>query len=124
MTPHGVVRSLGEDVPHDGTFAIDQEASHDYDGPDGAFQAIEDLTQLTQAHVRATSSKEKSPYGEFRNHKSSSFDGSTELWVAKSWTNQIARVFTVMRCLPEDQVDLAYMLIDKLTSGDKSLILY
>ncbi|RXH96736.1 hypothetical protein DVH24_009578 [Malus domestica] len=56
-----------------------------------------------QAHVRATPGREKSLYGEFRTHKPPSFD--------ESWINQIARIFTVLRCSSEEQVDLAaYML--------------
>ena len=110
-TPHGTTQQFGDDAPDEGTPASGQEASHDYDGPDGAFRAIEDLTQLMQAHVRTASSKEKSLYGEFRTHKPPSFDGNADPWAAESWINQIAKIFTVLRCSSEEQVDLAtYML--------------
>ncbi|XP_050136103.1 7-deoxyloganetin glucosyltransferase-like [Malus sylvestris] len=83
-TPHDTTQQFGDDVPDEGTSTSGQEASHDYDGPDGAFRAIEDLTQLMQAHVQAASSKEKPLYGEFCTHKLSSFDGSVDPWAAES----------------------------------------
>ncbi|KAM1056877.1 hypothetical protein EV1_029963 [Malus domestica] len=78
MTLHGTTQQFGDDVPDEGTPTSGQEASYDYDGLDGAFRAIEDLTILMQAHVRAASSKEKSLYEEFRTHKPPSFDGSVD----------------------------------------------
>lgn len=78
---------IWEDVPNDDAFSTDQKAGHDYNGPDGAFQTIEDLTQLMQGHVHATSTREKSLYGEFCTHKLPSFDGSTNPWAAKSLIN-------------------------------------
>ncbi|CAN6725784.1 unnamed protein product [Malus baccata var. baccata] len=76
-TPHGTTQQ------YEGTPISVQEASHDYDGPDGAFQAIEDLTQLMQA--------------QFRTHKPSSFYDSANQWAAETWINQIAIIFTVLR---------------------------
>ncbi|CAN6680818.1 unnamed protein product [Malus baccata var. baccata] len=88
-TPHGATQQFRDDVPDEGTPASGQEASHDYDGPDGAFRA----------HVCAASSREKSLYGEFCTHKLPFFDGSTD------------SIFTVLRCSSEEKVDLAmYML--------------
>ena len=92
-TPHGTTQQFGDDVTVEGTPTSGQKACHDYDGPDEAFRAIEDLTQFMQVHVRAASSKEKSLYGEFRTHKPHSFDGSADPWATKSWINQIARIF-------------------------------
>lgn len=104
-----------EDVPNDDALGTNQKARHDYDGPNGAFQTIEDLTQLMQGHVRATSTWEKSLYGEFRIHKLPSFDGSTNMWAAEYLINQIGRVFVVLRCLPNEQIDLvAYMLTSEV----------
>ncbi|KAM2131685.1 hypothetical protein ACFX1Q_013160 [Malus domestica] len=113
-TPHDTTQQFGDHVSDEGPSGSGQEASYDYDGPDGAFRAIEDLTQLTQAHVRATPGREKSLYEEFCTHKPHSFDGSTDPWAAESCINQIARIFTVLICSSEEQVDLvAYMLTDE-----------
>lgn len=106
-TPHSFTQSVG-DVPDDDVAPVtDQEAKHNYGTPDGAFQAIEDLAQLMQAHIHATSSNGKSLYREVRTHKPFSFDGTINLWAAESQINQIARIFTVLRCSSEEKVDLA-----------------
>ncbi|CAN6686637.1 unnamed protein product [Malus baccata var. baccata] len=64
-TPHGTTQQFRDDVLDEGT-------------PGSGQEAIEDLTQLIQAHVCATPGREKSLYGEFRTHKPSSFDGIAE----------------------------------------------
>ncbi|KAB2608698.1 hypothetical protein D8674_011866 [Pyrus ussuriensis x Pyrus communis] len=75
------LRSIGDNVPDDDVApSIDQEASHDYGGSDGAFQAIEDLAQLMEAHTHASLANGKSLYGEFGTHKPASFDYSTDPW--------------------------------------------
>lgn len=114
-TPHGFTESIEDDVPDDNVApGIDQEASHNYGGPDGAFRAIEDLAQLMQAHICATSASGTSLNREFHTQKPPSFDGYTDLWAAKFWINQIARIFTVLHCSSNEQVDLAaYMLTGK-----------
>lgn len=84
-TLHGSTQSIGDNVPDDDVaFGTDQEASHDYGGSDGAFQAIEDLAQLMQAHIHASLANGKSLYGEFGTHKPPSFDCSTGPWMAES----------------------------------------
>lgn len=82
-TPHGSTQSIGDNVPDDDVApSIDQEASHYYGGSDGAFQAIEDLAQLMEAHTHASLANGKSLYGEFGTHKPPSFDCSTDPWEA------------------------------------------
>lgn len=101
-----------DDLPNDEEApGTNQEPRHDYDGPNEAFSAIKDLTQLIQAYVCATSGREKSFYGEFCTHKLPLVGGTTNLWAAESQINSIAKVCTILHCSYEEQLDLAaYML--------------